>query len=296
MTTFAPYHPPGGPQFTSLPELPDDPTKVGAAQVIRAQLREWGIEDLYADVLRLMKQGLSEDAIIIQLQDTDSYKKRFAANELRRKAGLAALSPAEYVATETQYRSVMRSYGLPAGFYDSNDDLVRFLGNDVSPAELATRAQVAQQVWLTGNQEYKSVWTDFYGLSDGDAIAAILDPKAALPIIEQKRVATQIAAAGRRNNVDVERDRAEYFTTLGIDENAAIKAYGDIGQVAGVDSAIAQRFGTTFGQEDEEDARLLGLASARRKQRELYGKETALFSGGSGVDRATFARPQSGAY
>lgn len=291
---MAPYKPPAVVPWQD--QLGDDPTKVGAAQVIREQLRQWGIEELFTDVLALIRQGLSEDAIIIQLQDSDAYKKRFAANEIRRQKGLAVLNPAEYVATETQYRSVLRSYGLPEGFYDSNTDLNGFLGNDVSPAELAQRAQTAQQIWLTGNQEYKSVWKDFYGLSDGDAIASILDPKVALPMIEQKRVATQIAAAAKRNSLDVERQRAEYFTTLGLGEPDAIKAYGEIGEAASVDSAIANRFGTTFNQEDEENARLLGLASAKRKQRTLYNKEAALFAGGSGVDKATFARPQSGSY
>lgn len=290
----APYTPPSTPPWAS--QLDDDPTKVGAAQVLREQLRQWGIEDLFTDVLALMKQGLSEDAIIIQLQDTQSYKTRFAANDIRRANGLKVLSPAEYVATETQYKGVLRSYGLPEGFYDSNTDLNGFLGRDVSPAELAQRAQTAQQIWLTGNQEYKSVWKDFYGLSDGDAIASILDPQVALPMIEQKRVATQIAAAAKRNSLDVERQRAEYLTTVGIGEPDAIKAYGEIGEAHNVDQGIATRFGTTFSQEDEEDARLLGLASAKRKQRELYNKEASLFAGSSGVDRSTFAGRGPGSY
>jgi hypothetical protein len=273
-----------------------DPTRAGAAAILRDLLSQWGIGDLYADAMRLIKQGLDENAVLIQLQDTDAYKRRFAGNELRRKAGLAVLSPAEYVSVETSLKDVMRQYGLPAGFYDSPDDLTKFIGSDVSPQELSQRAAAAQKIWLSGNNDLKSQWRDYYGLSDGDGIASLLDPKVALPIIDQKLTAAQIGAAARRQGLDVDRTRAEYFQSHGVDEASALKGYSDIAASQAITEDIARRFGETFSQADAEDDTLLGLASAQRKRKDLYGKESALFSGRSGADQSALSKSTAGSY
>lgn len=273
-----------------------DPAQMGASAFIKAMLQEWGVPELYNDALRLIREGLDADAITLQLEETQAFKTRFSANEDRRKRGLPALSPAEYIATERQYRQVLRQYGLPAGFYDSNDDVKKFLSADVSPAELASRAQSAQTIWLSGNEDYRNVWRDFYGLSDGDAIAAMLDPKTAMPLVEQRVAATQIGAAARRQGLDVNADRAQQLGAMGVDEQAALTGYSQIAATAETDKGIASRFGDTFTQSDEEDDRLLGLASAARKRKQLYGKEAALFTQRGGSAEGSFSRQAAGQY
>lgn len=272
------------------------PSETNAAAILKAMLEQWGIGDLYADALKLIKQGLDDSAVLLQLQESDTYKRRFSANEDRKKKGLSVLSPAEYVANENQYKQVLRMYGLPAGFYDSNDDVRSFLANDVSPSELASRAQAAQKVWVTGNQDLRSTWRDYYGLSDGDAIAALLDPATAMPIVEQRLTATQIGAAARRQALDVSRQRAEELSGLGVDEETALSGYGQIGESLDTDQSIAARFGQEFTLSEEEDDRLLGLASAKRKRRDLYGQEAALFNERTGSDQRSLSRTTAGGY
>lgn len=267
-----------------------------ASEILRDLLNQWGIGALYADAMRLIKQGLNENAVLVQLQDTDTYRRRFKGNELRRQKGLQVLSPAEYVATETQYKTVMRQYGLPTGFYDSADDLTRLLGADVSPAELATRAQAAQKAWLGGNRDYRRAWKDMYGLTDGDGIAALLDPNIAMPIIEQRQSAVAINAAAFRQGLNVNRQRAEGLAAQGVDEQQALQGYSQIGETFGTDQVIAQRFGTTFSQAEEENDRLLGMASAQRKRKDLYGKEGALFEGASGSTKESLSKSTAGSY
>lgn len=275
---------------------PLDPAQMGAAAYIKAMLQEWGIAELYDDAVRLIREGLDGDAITLQLQETQSFKTRFSANEDRRRKGLPALSPGEYIATERQYRQVLRQYGLPEGFYDSNDDVKNFLRNDVSPAELAQRAQAAQKVWLSGNADYRSTWRDFYGLTDGAAIAAMLDPKTAMPIIDQQVAAAQIGAAAKRQGLGVDRRRAEELGALGVDEQAALTGYGQIAATAGTDQGIAKRFGEDFTLAEQEDDRLLGLASARRKRQRLYGAEQGLFAERGGSAEGALSREAAGQY
>lgn len=273
-----------------------NPAQQSAADILRQMLQQWGIPELYNDAMRLIKQGLDENAILIQLQETSAYKQRFSANDARKKAGLPELNPAEYIATETQYRQVLRQFGLPPGFYDSPKDMQQFLAANVSPAELASRATAAQKIWVTGNQDYRDVWKNYYGLTDGDAIASLLDPKTALPLVEQRVTATQIGAAADRQGFSVARGRAEQLAGLGVDESAALTGYSQIGEATPTDQAIAGRFGTTYTLADEENDRLLGLASAKRKRSDLYGKEEALFAERTGTTQAALSRAAAGGY
>jgi hypothetical protein len=272
------------------------PQETSAKQILRDTLREWGLETLVGDVDRLIKEGLDQSAVLLQLQESDAYKQRFAANELRRKKGLPVLSPAEYIATEASYRTVLRAYGLPESFYDSQDDYHKFIENDVSPTELQDRTQMAQELWLGKNDEAKKVWRDAYGLSDGAAIAAILDPDRAMPVLNRMATAARIGGAAVRNGLQADVGRFEKYADMGVTEDDAAKGFSEIGQTARTDSAIAQRFGTTFTQEEQENDRILGLASERRKRQKLYGAEQALFSEQAAASDTSMSRRNAGRY
>lgn len=273
-----------------------DPTTAGAAAIINAQLAQWGITDLAKDVLKFLQEGLAPDALLIQLQDSDSYKRRFVGNEARKKAGLRILPPAEYVATETSLKGVLRAFGMPKGFYDSNDDIRKFIESDVSPSELQERASVAQQVWMTGPEENRKWWKDHYGLGDGAAIAAILDPQKALGLVQKQAQAAQLGGTAARQGLAVGTARAEQLVGAGVSADQAQQGYSQIAESLGTDAGIAQRFGSTVTQADEEDARLLGLASARRKLRDLQSAEGSLFGGRGSAGGGALSGAAGGSY
>jgi hypothetical protein len=273
-----------------------DPDQQTASQIIAAQLAEWGLGTLAGRVNDLIREGLSNDAITLRLAATDEYKQRFAANDARTKKGLAALSPAEYIAAENSYRQVMQSFGLPATFYDSQDDYRSFLENDLSPSELQDRARVAQSVWLSTDEATKSVWRDFYGLSDGAAIASILDPTKALPIVQTQAEAAKAGAAARNNGLAADRERITRYLDQGITADQLTQGFGEIGAVHDVDQAIGRRFGVQLDQVTEEASRIQGLASARRAQADAYTSEQALFQAKPGADKSSLSRRTSGSY
>ena len=111
-------------------------------------------------ILSYVQNGMSADTIAIELQNTSEYKQRFGANDARVKAGLPALSPSEYLATERSYRQIMQAAGMPLGFYDdSPNDFSRWLEMDVSPTEVKARVDAASEAinnalpkpWTTSN-------------------------------------------------------------------------------------------------------------------------------------------------
>jgi hypothetical protein len=134
------------------------PGDQSAFDIINQQLQSWGLGSLGSAAADLIKQGLDANAVTIELGNTPEYKARFAANDTRIKNGLAALKPADYVSAENSYRQVLQQYGLPSGFYDSPKDFNDFIGKDVSPNELNTRAAAAQRVWLSNDDATKETW------------------------------------------------------------------------------------------------------------------------------------------
>jgi len=273
-----------------------DPDQQTASQIIAKQLEDWGLSTLAPRVNDLIREGLSGDAITLRLAATDEYKTRFAANTARVKAGLAALSPAAYISAENSYRQVLQSFGLPATFYDSQDDFRTFLERDVSPSEIQDRAKVAQQTWLSTDQATKDTWRQWYGLSDGAAIASILDPTKALPIVQSMAEAAKAGGAALRNGLDANESRIRGYVDQGISGDQIAQGFGDIGTVHDTDQAIGRRFGIDLSQGVEEASRIQGLASARRAQQDAYGAEQALFSGRAGADQTSLSRRSTGSY
>jgi len=88
-----------------------------AYALLLSEFSRYGLEALVTPLQDLIKQGLSGPEFQIALRNSDAYQKRFAGNTDRIKKGLTALSPAEYLALEDGYQSLMRNYGLPASYY-----------------------------------------------------------------------------------------------------------------------------------------------------------------------------------
>lgn len=271
------------------------PDQQSATAIIQAQLDQWGLSTLTGTVSDLIRQGLGTDAITLQLQATPEYKTRFAANDARVKAGLAALTPAQYIATENSYRQVLTQYGLPATFYDQPSDFQAWLSGDVSPDEVKSRAQAAQQVYLSNDTGVRDVWRQ-WGLDDGAGIAAILDESKALPVLQNMVTAAQGGAAAVRNGLTADQGRLQQYVDQGATVSQLQQGFGQIGQSLAPDQAAAARAGMTFSQADAEAATIQGTASARRKQAQIEDSEKALFGSRAGADDTSLNRRTGGAY
>ena len=100
-----------------------DGEKESAKAIIEEVLTTYGLESLKTFVYDLVfkENVLSESILVGQIRGTEQYAERFKGNINRRNAGLNALSEAEYVAVENQYRALFRNSGLPTGFYTDKD-------------------------------------------------------------------------------------------------------------------------------------------------------------------------------
>ena len=248
---------------------------------------------LLATIKNLAMSGAGADTISLQLQQSDAYKARFAGNEIRRAAGLNVLSPAEYIATENAYDQILRASGVPTGFYNSSAEKAKLIGADVSASELQSRVDLAAKSISGADPFYTQQLKNLYGLSQGDMIAHVLDPAAAMPLLQQQTQSTTIAAAAARNATNVNLSTAQQLAGMGVTQAQAEQGFGNIAsQLPGM-QAIASRYqgygdagtvGTglqaaTFGAPIAGET----AAQAETRLKRLQTQETSTFGGSAGA-------------
>jgi hypothetical protein len=167
-----------------------------ALEIIKDKLRDYGLEGLADEAYNMLLDGISAEAVILRLRDTEEFAARFPGLDLRRANGFSAISPAEYINLERQYRNVMMTAGIPEGFYDSVDDFAQFIGNDVSQAEMTERVALAATAARSIDPNLRLQLQEMYGVgveNDGELVAYYLDPERGTTVIEQR---LQLEAAG----------------------------------------------------------------------------------------------------
>lgn len=284
------------PRNQPAPAAPPNPLAPGRQSIydmMSSTLKAWGLGSLVPYMRNFVTQGMGSSEIQLRLQDTNEWKTRFAGNELRKEKGLAVLTPAQYIATEQAYRQALQQYGLPAGFYDQHSDFTNWIGNDVSPSEVSARAQVAHDQYMNAPDEIKKAWQE-YGYAKGDALAAILDPKVATQVIQDRATTVGIGAAAAAQGLGLlAKSRAEYLQEHGTTIQQAQQAFSKIAQTYGTDQRIASRFRQGFDLNDEENAQLLNNGQAQAQLAGLYQQEEGLFNGHSAADSNTVGVSQS---
>jgi hypothetical protein len=258
--------------------------------------KNYGLETLAPKIKEFVQQGYSQDTVTLKLQETPEYQQRFAGNAARAKAGLSVLSPKEYLATEDAYRQIMRTTGLPKGFYDSPDDFNKFIESDVSPTELKQRVDLAQTAIDNADPYYTRSLQEMYGLSNGDMIAQVLDPQRALPFITKQAQAVQFGAAAVRQGLQVARPVAEQYAGVGVTQQQAEQGFQAVAQILPTAEKLGQIYGQNYNQEQALSEVFGGPMSAEAIQRRkrLSEMEQSAFAGQSGVGRGSLSRGMSG--
>ena len=263
-----------------------------AYDILYNEFNKYGLGSLVADIKGLIQSNVSPSQFSLELQNTEAYKKRFSANQDRIKAGLSALSPAEYVGLEDQYQNIMRNYGLPATYYTKDSTgkqsgFDKFLAGDVSASELEDRIATAQQRVVNSNPEVLQALKQFYpDINNADILAYTLDPQNALTNIKRKVTAAEIGGAALAQGLQAQGGTAESLAGQGITKAQAQQGYTDIAGILPRASQLSDIYNQgpyTQGTAEAEVFNTAGAAAATAKRKKLTSLETAAFSGSSGV-------------
>jgi hypothetical protein len=272
-----------------------------AYDILLSEFTRYGLSALVEPLKGFIISGASPAELTIQLQNTDAYKKRFAANEQRIAKGLAALSPAEYVAIEDQYQNIMRNYGLPESYYSKDTmgtqaGFQTLLANDVSATELEDRVLTAQNRVKNANPEVAQALKAFYpDITNGDILAYTLDPSKGLDAIKRKVTAAEIGGAAIAQGLTAGVTRAEELAGYGVTKEQARQGYETIAEIAPRGGQLADFYKESpYTQQtaEQEVFNLAGSAAAAQKRKKLTSLETAAFSGQAGV--GALARERAG--
>jgi len=271
--------------------------KQDAIANLRARFASYNLGSLADRIAEYIYQGYSEDTTSLLLQDSPEYKQRFAANDARMKAGLPVLSPKEYLATESTYKSILQDAGLPKGFYDDQSDFQKFIEKDLSANAVKRRVDAAARAVDNTDPYYKEAMQNMYGLDAGHMIAHLLDPEAALPLIEKQAKAVEYGAAALRQGLtqaptsQYEQYASGIGTGTGAEEGMAKIAAMTPGL-----TTLAQISNDQYNQGTAEQEIFGGLASAQRKRQQLSQQEVDRFTGRSNVASGSLNADNTGQF
>jgi len=287
-------------QYAALQE------RKSAYNLLYNEFNKYGLGSLVEGIKGLIQENVSPSEFAIRLQDTEAYKKRFAANQDRIKQGLRALTPAEYIGLEDQYQNIMRNYGLPASYWSKDSmgtqaGFNKFIANDVSAAELEDRIATAQKRVINADVNVKDALRSFYpDITDADILAYTLDPTNALENIKRKVTAAEIGGAALGQGLGTTRASAEDLAKYGITKAQAQQGYGAIAEFL----PTATKLGDIYSQQglgaydqataEKEVFGTAGAADAARKRKKLSQLEQAAFSGQAGTAQGALARDRAG--
>jgi hypothetical protein len=259
-------------------------TQQSAYDVINDLLRMYGLEELTTFVGNIITQSdvVDTNVLLGEIRQQPQYQQRFAANEARRRAGLNVLSEQQYLALEDTYRQYMRASGLPANFYDSNEDFQNLIANDVSPGEFAERVNQGYEAVRFADPAVISQMQELYGVGEGELAAYFLDPEKATPVLLQRARTAQTAAGAAQAGMQLSAAEAERLAQEGITQQQARAGAAAITQAEELFQPTTGEQDGAFTREEQLGAVFGTDPAAAQRLRQRQRRRQAAFEGGGG--------------
>jgi hypothetical protein len=283
-----------------------------AFDVMRERFANYGLPELATEIENIYK-GVGKDrfgkditeipttesAFYLQLLNTQAYYDRFGkVNEDRVNAGYKALDEKTILGLEDEYQNAMKSYNMPAGFYDTAQDFQTFLRNDKSPSEVADDLQAYRDfvdAQKAAKPEVFNALKTFYGVDESMLTAYYADPMKGQKILDQ--------VVGRNKNT-----AAALIAGLSADVATAANAYGAgsltyqqqrqrysaVQQDISTTGRLAEIYGMNYGTQEALGAEFGSDAAALAAQKRVQQTAAAQFAGSSGVGRGALGRRSTG--
>jgi hypothetical protein len=282
-----------------------------AFEVLRERFTSFGLSTLAAEIEKIFKgEGrtrlgnspipipTSESGFYLALIETEAYYKRFGkVNEDRIKSGYTALDEKTILAMEDEYQKVMKSYGTPAGFYDTPEDFQAFLANDLSEVEVADRLQASRQFASVVDPVIKDQLKSMYNIDDNMLTAYIADPVKGQSLLTGLANKSLTGAAALLQGLTA--DVAAVAQGFGAGELRFQEQQQRFGQAAtiaerGTFLSQIERAEKEFGQKEAVEITFGGLEQSARAAEKLASRERARFGGRAGTTTASLSTPTAG--
>lgn len=266
-------------------------------------LNEWGLGDLWQYVTDQYRKGVKSADAISALMMGDNQTKlsngqtpqqywnaRFPANEIRKQKGLPTLLPGAYVTLEKDMAQKMSAAGLPPGFYDDpKKDFVNLIADDVSPAEVQERVNMARQAAVNADPTYVDQLNKMYGVTQADLVAHFLDPDKTLELLRNRQNAATFNATAVKNGQEFSTQFAEEAgNTDAVHNGQAESLFGGLRDEFLAASQLNGVYDESLSKEDiaRQAFNMAGAGAVGEKRARLASKERAAFGGRSSTGSA----------
>ena len=224
-----------------------------------------------------------------------SWQARFVGNQARIAAGLNPLSPAEYIANEQSYKTVMSMAGIPASSpLQSTDYLGKLMATDVSPAEVQMRVNAATAAVQNEDPQVLAQLQTQFGMTMPTILSHLLDPTVAAPLVQQEYNAATIGAEAARAGAAIAYGATGPLSAMslaaqGITQGQAAQGFQTIAQQQAAMQSLAGRYqgyGNAAGVGQQLEASTFnteGAAQAKQNLERLQTQEVSAFSGSAGA-------------
>ena len=239
--------------------------------------------------------GLSPTQLSAAIGLVSSWQTRFSGNQARIAAGLNPLSPAEYIANEQSYKTVMSMSGIPASSpLQSTDYLGKLIAADISPAETQMRVNAATAAVQNEDPQVLAQLQSQFGMTMPTIISHLLDPAVAAPLVQQEYNAATIGAEAARAGVNISYGATGPLSAMGLAAQGVTQAQANQGfaNIASQEPAMQslagryQGYGNAAGVGQQLEASTFntqGAAQAQQNLERLKTQETSAFSGSAGA-------------
>jgi hypothetical protein len=258
--------------------------------ILTATLKKYGLEGLTSWASNALTLGLSEPEILLQLEEQPAYKTAFPEIEARQKRArdlgisLPPISPDFIIDYRASARQLMRSWGVPVGFWDSNADFGKWIVEDKSLDEMNFVLELASKRVYRAAPEVRQMFDELTGGNGDQALFTFfLDHTRAPTVLEEMVEQAEIGGAARRFGFQLERDRIEELATYNISYGEATQGFASLDETRGLfeESLFEEGVDYTIGEEGVSAVFGLG-GGAAEKLKQRAGARTAQTAGSAG--------------
>lgn len=258
---------------------------------LRATLATWGLENLASWLIEQEQATKDPLQIMTELRARPEYQARFPAmqalQDAAKRNNMPAVTEQNYLQMEVAYRTALQDSGLPQGMFDSADDFVALLTNDVDPTEVRERVAAAKIAVDQTDPYVVSQLRDMYGISTTDLMAYALAPDKNASYIEKVATSAMIAGLGQRQNLAAEKGSWERYAQDAINQNMSqgqiVDAVANAANLQTAQSRLAAIEGEEFSSTDALDVTINKDAGKVLKSQQRAAREKARFAGTTGI-------------
>ena len=252
-------------------------------------LNQFGLQGLTTtdgrDFLSAMvTDSWTPERIQAELTNTPAFHQAFPEYQAAIKAG-NPMTPTDILNYRTTVTSLFKNAGLPQGYYDSPDDFVNLVSNNLSPAELQTRVRDGYAQVANAPDAVKQAFSDYFGVNGDHYLAAfMLDPTKGTELIQKNIQTAMIGGGAKQVGLNVSQQQAEDIGANKLSDYQLKSGLREAGQLKPLSTESISE------TNDITDADILkgslGVGSSEATQRRQQERSAAFKGGGGGASES----------